>query len=76
MVGERVLVLANSGAHEGLFRFDLPDGAWRQVGNRERVDVDGVEGEFARLGGGSHEVPVPGGAFMVWVSARRPLKDG
>ena len=76
VVGERVLVLANSGAHEGLFRFDLPDGAWRQVGNRERVDVDGVEGEFARLGGGSHEVPVPGGAFMVWVSARRPLKDG
>ncbi|MEE8594636.1 MAG: alpha-amylase family glycosyl hydrolase, partial [Gemmatimonadota bacterium] len=68
VVGERVLVLANSGMHEGLFRFDLPDGTWRQVGDRERVDLAGVDGEFARLEGGSHEVRVPGGAFLVWVS--------
>jgi hypothetical protein len=68
VVGERVLVLANSGMHEGLFRFDLPDGAWRQVGDLEQVDLAGVEGEFARLDGGSHEVRVPGGAFLVWVS--------
>ncbi|UCC49848.1 MAG: pullulanase, partial [Gemmatimonadota bacterium] len=70
VVGERVLVLANSGTHEGVFRFDLPDGAWRQVGDRERVDLDGVEGDFARLGGGTQEVRVPGGAFLIWVSAR------
>ena len=67
VVGGRVLVLANSGTHEGTFRFDLPDGAWRQVGERERVDLDGVEGEYARLGGGMHEVRVPAGAFLVWV---------
>jgi pullulanase/glycogen debranching enzyme len=66
-VGERVLVLANSGAHEGAFRFDLPDGAWRQVGAVDRVDLNGIEGEFARLDGGTHEVRVPGGAFLVWV---------
>jgi pullulanase/glycogen debranching enzyme len=59
--------LANSGMHEGLFQFDLPDGAWRQVGGLERVDLAGVDGEFARLGGGTHEVQVPGGAFLVWV---------
>jgi pullulanase/glycogen debranching enzyme len=67
VVGERVLVLANSGKHEGSFRFDLPAGAWRQVGELERVDLDGVEGEWGRLGGGTHEVRVPGGAFLVWV---------
>ncbi|UCC74074.1 MAG: pullulanase, partial [Gemmatimonadota bacterium] len=70
VVGERVLALANSGTNEGVFRFDLPDGPWRQVGDRERVDLDGVEGEFAQLGGGTQEVRVPGGAFFVWVSAR------
>jgi len=68
VIGERVLVLANGGEREAVFRFDLPDGDWRQVGDRERVDLNGVEGEFARLEGGSHEVRVPGGAFLVWVS--------
>jgi pullulanase/glycogen debranching enzyme len=68
IVGERVLVLANNGANEGVFRFELPEGDWRQVGDRERVDLNGVEGEFARLGGGTQEVRVPGGAFLVWVS--------
>ncbi len=70
VVGERVLVLANSGPREGLFRFDLPDGVWRQVADRERVDLDGVRGEYARLGGGTQEVRVPAGAFLVWVSSR------
>jgi pullulanase/glycogen debranching enzyme len=70
VVGERVLVLANSGTHEGVFRFDLPEGDWRQVGDREQVDLDGVEGEFARLGGGTQEVRVPGGALLIWVSPR------
>jgi pullulanase/glycogen debranching enzyme len=70
VVGGRVLVLANSGTHEGVFRFDLPDGDWRHVVDRERVDLDGVEGEFARLGGGAQEVRVPGGSFLVWVLAR------
>ncbi len=70
VVGERVLVLANSGPYEGMFRFDLPDGDWRQVVGRERVDLAGVEGEFAQLGGGTHDVRLPGGAFVVWVSKR------
>jgi pullulanase/glycogen debranching enzyme len=67
VVGERVLVLANSGTQEGVFRFDLPYGAWKQVSNGVRVDLDGVEGEFARLCSGTQEVRVPGGAFLVWV---------
>ncbi len=70
IVGGRVLVLANSGPREGKFRFELPVGDWRQVGGPERVDLDGVDGEFARLGGGPHEVPVQAGAFLVWVSNR------
>jgi pullulanase/glycogen debranching enzyme len=67
VVGEQVLVLANSGSEEGAFRCDLPDGAWRQVGARERVDLNGVEGEHARIGGGAHEVRVPAGSFLIWV---------
>jgi len=70
VVGERVLVLANSGTHEGLFRFDLPNGVWRQVGDREQIDLNGVGGESARLTGGTHEVRVPGGSFLIWVSDR------
>ena len=66
-VGERVLVLANSGTTEGLFRFALPAGIWRQVGDRERVDLGGVDGTNARLGGGTHAVPVPAGAMLIWV---------
>ena len=69
IVGGRVLVLANSGTAEGVFRFDLPDSAWRQVGDRERVDLDGVDGPYARLSKGPQEVRVPAGAFLVWVSA-------
>lgn len=68
VVGGRVLVLANSGPHEGVFRFDLPGGVWRQVGSRERVDLDGVEGEYARLVGAAQAVRVPAGAFLIWVS--------
>ena len=68
VVSERVLVLANSGTEVGSFRFDLPDGIWRQVGDRERVDhVEGVEGDLARLVGGEQEVPVQGGSFLIWV---------
>jgi pullulanase/glycogen debranching enzyme len=70
VVDGRVLVLANSGTEEGVFRFDLPDGDWRQVGDREWVDLDGVEGEFSRLGGGTQEVRVQGGSFLIWVSER------
>jgi pullulanase/glycogen debranching enzyme len=68
VVGERVLVLANSGTHEGVFRFDLPDGVWRQVGDRERIDLAGVGNESARLSGGTQVVHVPGGSFLIWVS--------
>ncbi len=70
VVGGQVLVLANSGTQEGVFHFDLPDGGWRQVGDRERVDLQGVDGSYARLGGGTHEVRVAAGAFLIWVSAR------
>jgi pullulanase/glycogen debranching enzyme len=70
VVGGRVLVLANSGRHEGAFRFDLPAGSsWRQVADRERLDLNGVAGAHARLGGGTHAVRVPAGSFLVWVSA-------
>ena len=67
VVGERVLVLANSGTHEGVFRFNLRAGVWRQVVGRDRVDLDGIDGEYAQLGGGKHEVRVPAGSFLVWV---------
>jgi pullulanase/glycogen debranching enzyme len=67
VVGERVLVLADSGTQGGVFQFELSGGAWRQVGAVERVDLDGVEGEQARLKGGHQQVSVPPGAFLVWV---------
>ena len=67
VVGGRVLVLANSGPHDGTFQFDLPAGEWRQVGARERVDLRGVDGPQARLRGGAQEVPVPAGSFLIWV---------
>jgi pullulanase/glycogen debranching enzyme len=69
VVGERVLVLANSGAQEGSFEFELPKGEWRQVADRERVDLDGVGGEYGQLPGGPHELRVPGGAFYIWIRA-------
>ena len=67
VVGERVLVLANSGQHGGMFRLNLPDGEWLQVAGTLHVDLDGVESEYARLPGGTHDLWVPGGAFLVWV---------
>jgi pullulanase/glycogen debranching enzyme len=68
VVGERVLVLANSGAEDGSFQFSLPDGVWRQVGDAERVDhVAGVESDYARLRGGAQEIPVRGRSFVIWV---------
>ncbi len=69
LVGGRVLVLANSGSEEGVFRFTLPDGRWRQVGDRERVDhIGGVEGDLAHLEGGEQEIAVPGRRFLIWVA--------
>ena len=70
VVGERVVVLANRGKREGVFRFDLREGEWRQVGGREAMNLNGVAGAFARLGGGEQEVRVPGGSFLVWVLTR------
>jgi pullulanase/glycogen debranching enzyme len=67
VVGEKVLVLANSGVREGTFHFELADGTWRQVGGVDAVDLDGVEGEFSSLTGGAQEVAVPAGSFLVWV---------
>lgn len=67
LVGGEVLVLANSGAQDGSFTVEL-EGAWRPVGSRERVDLaGGVEGELARLGGGTHEIDVPARSFLIWV---------
>jgi pullulanase len=71
VVGERVLVLANDGGAEGLFRFDLPPGAWRQVGDGGRVDLEGVGGEKAHLTGGPQEITAPAKSFLIWV--RDPL---
>jgi hypothetical protein len=68
VVGGRVLVLANARPQDGLFRFDLPPGEWRQVGGRERVDlVAGVEGPWARLAGGPQQITAPAGSFLIWV---------
>jgi len=70
VIGGRVLVLANSGPRDGVFQFELPAGDWRQVGARERVDLNGVDATYARLGGGTQEVRVPAGSFLIWVSDR------
>jgi pullulanase/glycogen debranching enzyme len=67
VVGGRVLVLANSGPRAGTLRFDLPEGDWRQVGDRDRVDLNGVGGRYARLRGGARAVQVPGQSFLIWV---------
>jgi pullulanase/glycogen debranching enzyme len=67
VVGERVLVLANCGKYGGSVRFDLPDGEWLQVAGTESVNLAGVPSEYAVLPGGTHELWVPGGAFLVWV---------
>jgi pullulanase/glycogen debranching enzyme len=67
VVGERVLVLANSGVYDGMFRFDLPDGRWLQVAGTESVDLEGVPSEYAVLPGGTHDLRVQGGSFLVWV---------
>lgn len=70
VVGERVLVLANSGPREGVFHLDLSSGTWRKVCDGERVDLKGVGGEYAQLGGGRQDVRVPSGAFLIWVRVR------
>jgi hypothetical protein len=68
VVGGRVLVLANNGDREGVFNFHLPDGGWRPVGSRDRVDHQaGVEDELPRLQGGAREVVVPARSFLIWV---------
>jgi pullulanase/glycogen debranching enzyme len=67
VVGERVLVLANSGTDAGVFQVTIPDGRGRQVGDQQRVDLRGVGGTYARLRGGAQSIRVPGGAFLIWV---------
>jgi hypothetical protein len=62
-----VLVLANSGVNDGLFRFDLPDGEWLQVAGTGSVDLAGVSSEYAVIPGGTHDLRVQGGSFLVWV---------
>jgi len=69
VVGDRVLVLANSGREAGAIAFELPGGVWRQASDGERIDPDGVDGPHTRLGAGAHEVEVPAGAFLVWTRA-------
>jgi hypothetical protein len=54
VVGERVLVLANTGSQEGSFEFEL-------------VDLAGVEGEYGLLPAGPTDLRIPGGAFLAWV---------
>ncbi len=67
ITGGRVLVLANSGTREGVFEFRLPAGAWRQVSDGVRIDMQGVAGSPGRLTGGAQRVRVAPGAFMIWV---------
>ncbi|MEJ2539108.1 MAG: alpha-amylase family glycosyl hydrolase [Gemmatimonadota bacterium] len=67
LVGERVLVLTNNGLWDQTMTVDLPEGSWRQVADRERVDLVGVEGAHQHLAGGTHEIPVPAGSFLIWV---------
>jgi pullulanase/glycogen debranching enzyme len=67
VVGERVLVLANSGSEAGEVLFELPAGEWRQVSDGARFDLEGVDGAAGSLAGGMHRITVPGGAFLVWV---------
>lgn len=78
VVGERVLVLANSGDEAGRFEFDLPPGEWRQVSDGERMDLDRLKGGKAPAGasgaarhsllrGGRHEIEAAPGAFLIWV---------
>jgi pullulanase len=64
IVGGRVLVLANSGSAAGVFRFELPGGAWRQVSDGERIDLGGLG---HALSGGIQEIRVAAGGFWVWV---------
>jgi len=67
VVGERVLVLANAGKHDGMFSFELSDGEWLQVAGTASVSLDGVESEYALLPGGAHDLRVQPGSFLVWV---------
>ena len=67
VVGERVLVLANSGQNDGMFSFELPEGDWLQVAGTGTVDLDGVPSEYAVLPGGRHELRVQPGSFLVWI---------
>ncbi|MCL7959099.1 MAG: alpha-amylase family glycosyl hydrolase, partial [marine benthic group bacterium] len=67
VVGERVLVLANSGRNDGMFSFDLPEGEWLQVAGTVGVDLEGIESEYALLPGGTHDLRVQGGSFLVWI---------
>ena len=67
VVGERVLVLANSGAEDGIFGFELPEGDWLQVIGQYGVDLDGIPSEYALIPGGRHDLRVQGGSFLVWV---------
>ena len=59
--------LADTGPSDEVVHFDLPAGSWRQVATGTHVSLEGVEGEYARLGGGGHHVPVPARSFLVWV---------
>ncbi|MCL7937267.1 MAG: alpha-amylase family glycosyl hydrolase [marine benthic group bacterium] len=67
VVGERVLVLANSGSEPGEFEVELSEGEWRQVSDGERVDVEGSGAPGSSLAGGTHRISVPGGMFLIWV---------
>jgi pullulanase/glycogen debranching enzyme len=67
VVGDRVLVLANNGPQDATLTVELPEGAWRQVADRERVVLTGVEGPQQHLGGGTHGLQVPAKSFLIWV---------
>ena len=58
----------NVGDQDGTIRFDLPDGAWRQVANRDEVRLEeGVHSRSSQMTGGHHELRVPGQSLLIWV---------
>lgn len=54
-----VLVLMNAGTDPAAFDVDLPRGAWRQIGNGNTVQADGIDGTRFIPGGRKLTVSVP-----------------
>lgn len=69
VVKEKVFVLVNSGSANDEFKnIVLPEGNWKMIANTEKIDLNGVDGEFAKLiGGNSYSISVEGSGLRIWV---------